>query len=1354
MTTRQIAILLMMISVRSTSAQEIWSELLPKNVPFKNISSANGLPGETIKTIAKDQQGLIWLGVEYEGLVCFDGRNFDLYRHDLEDSSSLSSNIVQCIVDDGKGTLWVGTDNGLNLKYLNPLDHSANQFRQYTANDSSGLSGNDIITLKLDSKGRMLIGTDRGLCLYRGQGQFEAIALQYQPLRIQHIYESTQGAFYLSTNLGIVHLDADLRVIRFWDKRLLPQLSNLDINCIEEGPDGRLWIGSKGGIYLFDPPKGTFGLINDFIQDQPLFRSVGISKIHRDHTGRMWVGTISEGLYLFSQSKNGLSYVTHSELEAGDFYGRQVRAIYQDDDDFIWIGTKNKGVYQFTYESETFGLLKSGKDLKLGLNDDCVLSMIEDNEHNLYFGTLHGGLNVFSVATGDFIQYRHDNDDIHSLINDRIEALEMDRNGKLWIGSVEGVGVFYPEENKFINQQLPSVRALKIDQKDNVWLGTRNGLYFSENLSNEFTPITLSDGADQREVIYTLLIDRKGQVWMGTEDDGLMKYDPENQKLTKYLTGDKQDEDHLPAANIRSLHEDPEGSIWIGTKLNGLFKLDRHTMKFSRIRPDDLSGSVFSILSDRQNNLWLATNKGIIKFSKTDGSLERFGRQHGLQGETFINSAHYQASNGLLFFGGHGGMNYFDPTQVKKKSRTFDVHIKSIRSSGVTRPETKDSTYIFHYGDHLSFDFFLSDYSSPKEHSFFYQLEGVDQGWVDSEKRDQLSYANLDPGSYTLRIKGVASDGMESQNTEEIRFTVLPPWWLSSLARVSYLLLGLLFLYLLYQVLTYRARKQHELDVLNMEKEQSEKLTQMKLRFFTNISHELRTPLTLMLPSAEKMVELAQSIPEAQKHSRTVMKSIRTLLTLIDELIQFRKIEEGKLSFSPRETNISSLFNDVFEEFESIAQDKGLNYRSELADGSVRGFIDLEIIRKILRNLISNAIKYTLNDGHVALKMEIATLHIFNNQSAGIKTNGQGERRRVLKFEISDTGIGMSKEELNHIFDRFYRAEHLMAAGGSGIGLDLVKSLVALHQGKIEVTSTQGAGSTFTVHIPIDPYDRGMEESPSSSTFQFYPPTTDAPISIHEKPAKGAEHLLIVEDDDAIRAMLYELFSEHYHVTLAIDGSRGLEKAREYPQPNLIITDVMMPEVDGIEFCKALKGNVKTSHIPVLMLTAKTAMADEIAGLGVGANAYVTKPFFPEVLKAKVESLVENQKLVKAYFRKESQLHPMEELLPNPEKDLLKLCVEAVQRKISDQHFGVEELSREVGISRTHLFRKLKYLAGLGPLELIYSVRLSRARDLLKTHAHTISEVAYMCGFSSPNSFATTFKKYYNVSPREYMKRV
>lgn len=1355
LTTRLIAIFLMIISVWISSAQAIRGVSLPNTVRFKNINSANGLPGETIKTIAKDRRGLIWLGVEFEGLACYDGRNFDLYDHDVENASSLSSNIVKCIVDDGKGNLWVGTANGLNLKSLNLLDHPANKFRQFHANDSSGLPGNDINSLKIDSKERILIGTNMGLCLYRGDGQFELIDIYNQTLKIQHIYESSKGEFYLSTNLGVAHLDSGLSVIKFWDKETLLHLSNLDVNCIEKGPDGKLWIGSRGGIYIFDPSKGIFDLINDYIKDQPMFRSIGINKIHRDNTGRMWVGTISEGLYIFSQSKKGLNYVTHSQLETGGYAGHQVRAIYQDDDDFIWIGTKNKGFYQFTYESETFGLLKSGNNLKHSLNDDCVLSMAEDKNHNLYFGTLHGGLNVFRAATGDFIQYQHDNDDIHSLINDRVEALEIDRNGHVWIGSVEGVGVFYPEQNKFINQKLPSVRTLKIDHNDNVWVGTRNGLYFSENLSDKFTPMVLYDSVGQREVIYTLFIDRAGYVWIGTGDDGLMKYDPENKRLAKYFAAGDQGDNHLPAAHIRSLYEDQEGVIWIGTKLNGLFRFDQNGITFSRIKPDELSLSVFSILSDSQSNLWLATDEGIIKFSKTDGSVERFGKQHGLQGEAFINSAYYKASNGLLFFGGNGGMNYFDPTKIKKKAKTFQVNVKSIRSSGIIAPKTKDGIYTFNYGDHLSFDFFLSDYSSPKENSFFYRLAGVDKDWVNSEKRNQVSYANLSPGTYILKIRGISSDGFESQNVAEINFRVLPPWWLTSFAKVCYVLLGFLLLYVLYNVLTYRALKQHELNVLNMEKEQTEKLTQMKLRFFTNISHELRTPLTLMLPSAEKIIEFVKSIPEAQKHSRTIMKSIRTLLTLIDELIQFRKIEDGKLSFAPRETNISSLVSDVFDEFESIAQDKQLNYQSEIGSGSIRGFIDQEIVKKILRNLISNAIKYTQKEGQVVLKMEMEDILIFKNKSSGMKSDWEGENRKFIKFKISDTGIGISEEELHHIFDRFYRTENNTAAGGSGIGLDLVKGLVDLHQGKIEVTSQQGVGSTFTLHIPIDPYDLRIAENPISSAFQFYAPTMEEHVSINEqKHREGADHILIVEDDDEIRAMLYELFSEQYQVTLASDGSKGLEKAQEFPQVNLIITDIMMPELDGMEFCKAIKGSVKTSHIPMLMLTAKTAPADEISGLGVGANAYVAKPFYPNVLKARVESLLENQKLVKAHFSKELQLNPIEVQLPDSEKDILRLCIEAIERNINNEYFGVEELSREVGISRTYLFRKLKYLVDLGPLELIYSAKLNRARTLLETNAHTISEVAYMCGFSSPNSFATTFKKHYKVSPSEYMKRL
>lgn len=1320
---------------------------------FKNYGTSSGLPGETVKTIVQDERGLLWLGVEYEGLVSYDGISYEIYRNDPEDSSSLSSNFVESILDDGHGNLWVGTQSGLNRKPLSLLQKTAQGFIRYSVSDSVGLPGDNIIRLFKDSKGRILVGTDKGLCVYAGQDRFHFVEINGQTLRVQEIFETSKGFYFLGTNRGLVYLDDQFELIDFWDHSRMPLISNPSINSIAEGPNGRFWLGTRAGIYLFDSRTRTVDPLSKYIFDQLPIGTIGVDKIIQDHTGRMWVGMISEGLFVLSATSRGYQYTNYQQLKETGYIGDQVRDIYEDHEGLIWIATKNAGIYQYNYQSETFGLITSRIGSTTGLNDNCVLSVAEDQSGNLFFGTMNGGLNVLNTVTGEYRHFVSDWVNLNSLLNNRVQAISIDTKGKLWIGTVQGVTRYDPASSSFENLTLFSIRKIIIGQDETVWIGGRKGLWFAKNLQMDFQEFRPSGFEEVfSDEIYALLESADGHLWIGFEDMGLAEYDPETGAVTWYNQVNLSN--RLEAMHVRSLHEDVDGTIWVGTKLNGLYNLHRENKVFHHVPDSLIDTSVFSILSDDNGMLWLGTNKGIIRYSPGDHQVERFGKKHGLQGDLYLPSSHFKSANGTLFFGGHGGLNYFKPGEVTKQTRSPKIYLKSVRAVGSGYgTQSNEDVFEFKFGDHLFFDFYLSDYSSPQENTYVYRLIGADQGWVNSGTRNQVSYANLSPGDYSLHIMGTNPDGVESENKAQVDFSIRPPWWLTLGAKIAYAMLGMGLLYASYLMISYKSRKQHELNVLNLEKEQAEKLSQMKIRFFTNISHELRTPLTLMLPSAEKVYDKLKNRSELSKHTGVILKSVKTLLTLIEELIQFRRIEEGKLEFKPKGQNVSHLLTDVFEEFRMVAEEKNLNYGFHRSSEDVNGSVDAEIIRKIVRNLLSNAIKYTNHGGTVNLKLSMRNSKSTTYENRGLISQKSELESRAFIIEVQDTGIGMSAEAMEHIFDRFYRTEGSQDVAGSGIGLDLVKSMVDLHGGSVSVKSTKNAGSTFRVEIPF--LDNVMDISQTITSDLSISNSTDASSKTKHDQDKNqsADHLLIVEDDEEILDMLNEMFVQDYHVTLAKNGLDGWEKALEFPQPNLIITDVMMPEMDGYEFCTKVKQNFKTSHIPVLILTAKSSPSDEVRGHELGGNAYVKKPFYPKVLQAKVKSLLDNQKLIREHFRKELRLSPSELELPDSEKDLLKQCVEAIEQNMANESFGVESLSKEVGISRTQLFRKLKYLVDLGPFELIYSVRLKRACDILKSNQHSISEVSYMTGFSSPNSFSTTFKKHYKLSPTEFVKK-
>ncbi len=1328
-----------------------WTPSDARLIQFKNYMASSGLPGETVKTIHQAENDLVWMGVEYEGLVCFDGRNFDVYRHDPDNPQSLSSNFVECILDDGLGNLWVGTQNGLNRRSLGALSHYDNVFEKFFAADSSGLPGDDIIHLFKDSKGQILIGTNKGLCLYQSDRHFKTISLQDKELRVQEIFETEKGEYLIGTNRGLMHLNKNLEFLDFWDAGRLRDLHNVSVNSIEVGPNGNIWIGTRSGVYLIDLKEKTYAPLSDYLYEQPRIGTIGVDDILKDKTGRMWLGMISEGLFVLSKADSGFRYTSYSQIREGGFQGDQVRDLLEDKNGLIWIATKNSGFYQYNNQSETFGLMNTNHETSLGLNDNCVLSLAEDSRQNLYFGTMNGGLNFLNRQTGKFSYFQNEWPNENSLFNNRVQAIEIDPMGRVWIGTVQGLSVYDPRYSTFQNQTLFSIRSIVIDDNHTVWMGGRRGLWFARDLKQEFERL-LPKGYEDilSDEVYVLTQSSDGNLWIGLANMGLAEFNPLTEELTWY--NDPSRGVRMTANHIRALHETPDGTLWVGTKLNGLFRLNRERDRLLHVPDSVISNSVFSILSDSDDNLWLGTNKGIVKYMVSENKVERFGKKHGLQGELFLPSSHLQTQNGTLYLGGNNGVNYFNPSAIQKTKSIPQVQIKSLKSTGDAYKKDEKGQVQFDYGDHINFDFFLSDYSSPKENNFHYKLRGIDKDWIDSKFRDQISYAHLSPGRYTLLIRGFNADGVESKNMTEVPFTILPPWWRSNPAKISYFIAIVLLLYLAFYLVTYRTKKQHELEVLNLEKEQSEKLTQLKLRFFTNISHEIRTPLTLMLPSAEKLSELFGTRPEGKKHTGIITKNILSLMNLIEELIQFRRIEGGQMGYTPQSVSIRDLITEVFDEFKPATVEKNLDYELTLEEPLRHGSVDPSIVRTIVRNLVSNAIKYTEPTGKVMIEvLSVLPTSEIKKATSLPSTFKQDESDTFLCIKVSDTGIGISKSAMEHIFDRFYRSENKLKAVGSGIGLDIVKSLVTLHEGHIEVSSTKGRGSTFTVYLPLgDLSDLESKSIEETAELAADPPEL---ADVHEHTEKNKDDILIVEDDPAIREMLSELFGSEYNVSLASNGKEGLEKAMDFPQPNLIITDVMMPEMDGLDLCTRVKDSFKTSHIPVLLLTARTKIEDEVAGFGVGANAYVKKPFYPKVLMAKVESLLENQKLIKTHFTKEFQLSAQGVQLPDAEKDLLSSCVKVIENNLDNQTFGVEELSREVGISRTYLFRKLKYLIDLGPLELIYSIRLKKAIALMETKQHSISEIAYMTGFSSPNSFSTTFKKYHKMSPSEFARK-
>lgn len=1337
-------------------------------IRFKKYDGNNGIPGETIKSIYQDQSELMWLGVEYKGLVSFDGKSFKQYEFNPENKNSISSNIVNTICEDREGNLWIGTINGLNKRKKTLNNHLQSEFLRFYNEDNSGSIPNNCINQIFRNKNAdLLIGTGQGLCFLESGNQFLQIPLtEHKDPAVRCIYQLKSGQYLIGTDKGLFKLSEKYEKLDYWSV----DEAQGRVTSMEEDMDGNIWIGTQSGMFIFKEER--LYPINEILNKNYLFGGMGIHCMLRDKVGRMWVGTYSRGLYIFYKNNGHYKFISNEVLYENGFHAYQIRGVTQDSQGLIWVATKNEGFYVHDNRLETFGLLNTTSS-PLKLSNNSILAIFESSDKKLYIGTRQGGINIIDRKRKYITYYTHDPNRINSIGDNRVEGFAEQKTGEIWVATVKGLSKFIPESKRFKNFNFNPTHSIVLDQNNQLWLGTSKGLFIFDPKKETFNSPPIYSPALE-DYISSLFIDNDQNLWIGTGNSGLLQYIPKKGTIKHYHEDHLDENFRIPSNAIRAIQQDHKQNIWVGTLLNGMIKLEKDSEKQAYSLSEHIFDGIgiFSILESKPGIFWLSTNEGIYNFDSHTKTSNDFGVQYGLQGEVFNNTAFLKSTDGYLFFGGNKGLNFFKPENIYKNLFIPTTSIKSITAQSYGKKDffqDHHGVFNFKYGSYTSFDFFLNDYSNPQNNMFKYKLEGITKDWIDLVNNNNISFASLTPGNYELHIKGANADGIWSKNQQTVSFKILDPWWLSKLAKILYGFFIVLVIYLVIRFITFSDRKKHELEIIKLEKAQVEKINEEKLRFFTDISHELRTPLTIILPSAEKLIEIKKdNIEEVKKRSLSILRNSKLLMNLIEDLLEIQKIEYGHVQVQPEPVKVIENCRNIFDNFSYLAENKKIKYHFITNLPEISAMIDQNILNKILSNLLVNAIKYTQNYGYVEL---LVTIRTSTENLLSPKMNQPDSHQLVIT--VKDTGIGISEKELPNIFDRFYRVKSKNTSGGTGIGLALTKNLVELHNGKIHVHSQEGKGSVFEVEIPLqyvesleaeqkshdgllDEIETQKDNDNISKTITEDKPHQDSVENLEDSMCyknKMVPEILIVEDDEEIRNLLKDLFSE-YKVVVAKNGKEGLEIANQKVQPSLIISDVMMPVMDGLTFCREIKNNFQTSHIPVLMLTAKTTTSDQIEGIKVGADDYISKPFYSNMLIAKVENLLKRQIRLREYFEKNLSIQPADPPAYNREKELLIKCKEIIEQNISNHEFSVEKLALELGLSRVHLFRKLKYLINQSPMELIYSIRLKRAIDLIKTNNYTMSEVAYMTGFSSPSSFSTTFKKYYKESPKAYVEKL
>jgi len=1330
---------------------------------FINFSSNNGLSSNTVNSIVKDRLGFMWFATD-DGLNKFDGLSFTVYSHNVLDSTSISTNQIQVVYEDPGGNLWVGTSRGLSL-----YDRRKDCFYNY--NISYGAA---ILSICSDNAGRLWIGSYAGLILYdpvsRHAKHYFTDSTRPGGLlsnTITCVFRDSRGRLWAGSNTGLyLYQPGTDNFRRYSNVPADPgSISDNVIKAIAEDGDGHLWFGTLGGgLNLLQEDGMSFQRFKNSRTDIHSLSSNRIYKVVPDGAGKLWIGT-EEGLNIFDPGTGKVQLVTGNDRNKYSMKGRSVCSIFIDPQGIYWIGTAQGGVNKYDKNLGFFNLVQYNPFDPRGLSSPKVTSFAEGDNGDIYVGTDGAGLNLFHRKTGLIEHLVID----ESRKGSGLAVLALERaDNELWIATFQhGVYVLDTRTGRVRHftkgdrpQDLPQddIFCIKRDREGNTWLGSNGkGICMYDPKSGifrRFGPVVI-DGRQSRLLsngfIRAIEEDNAGNIVIGTVGMGVAVYNPVAHTCRLLNRGSTR----LPLDEAISLHVDRKGIIWAGTPSGGLCRLDMTAAKFANYSEQQglANPVIYKILEDEAGKLWVSTNKGISCFDPERPVFKNYTSENGLQKSSFNLGSGVKVSSGELFFGGIEGFNYFLPSSLIDNKNIPVIVFTDLKIGGQSVIPGKDAAIEepiavagevrLDYKQNFSVDFVALDYTTPVEDRFMYKLNGFDRSWNQLGVSRTAVFTNLYPGNYTLEVRARNSNGAWITASATLKIYVKPPIWLTGYAYAAYILLiGLLLLGIRYRGIRRfknkialeqeRLRMKQMIEQERMEAERLHEFDQLKIRFLTNLSHEFRTPISLIMGPIEKLQE-KEADPDKQGQLTMVKRNARRLLNLVNQLLDFRKLEEHELRLNCTEGDIVSFIKETAESFRDIAERKQIRFTLKTEPDSFYTAFDRDKIERVLFNLLGNAFKFTGKEGRVSLEIK------------------EAHPSKELMILISDTGIGMSADEQKRIFDRFFQGNvHASVMNqGSGIGLSITKEFVRLHGGTIGVQSESGKGSVFTVGLPLE---RIPPDVHSTVTDENGPEVAGLPAAVKPMlvPAPDRLTVLLVEDNEDFRCYMKENLSSFYKIIEAADGKDGWQKALSR-HPDVIVSDISMPNMDGIELSRKIKSDKRVSHIPIILLTALTEDAYQLKGLETGASDYLTKPFSFEILNIKIRNLVLlNQRLRETYTRRLDIATPVTELQSDDEKLILTIT-QYIEENLDSPDLSVEELCKHVYMSHASLYRKVLARTGETPVEFIRSVRLNKAADLLERSDMKIAEIGYAVGFTTPNYFTRAFKVKFNLSPSEYV---
>lgn len=1355
-------------------------------IRFEHLSVEDGLSQRFVLEVVADCQGFLWVATE-DGLNRFNGYDFKIFRHDPHDPNSLGGNVLRQTLEShalDQHKLWISTVGG----GLSCLDLTTETFINYLHDpqDSTSISSNSVWIIEetvFQGRRDLWVGVIGGLDrLDYTTGEFSHYQLGSM---ITALFQDGRGTLWAGTaSHGLQRYDPESDTFTAYmnDPGNPSSLSWDNVDEIFEDSDGTLWIGTfGGGLDRMDSGAESGGIprFTHFVHDPSDPTSISgnaVEYLYEDQLGNFWVSTANSGLdvlnrqtgkftrypttddnphhigsdIIFSacEDRSGVLWFGHvnglskwipqkgvfrqydESTTGGDALGHEwvtcVRPSREGEEDVVWVGTLSKGLCRYDRSSEQAVWYQHDPDDPTSLPHNSVLNIVAIDSQRLLVGT-YRGLSILDVRAEQFSTYHYKPDQPNAVYDDMIFSMAQGPTGRIWIGTANTLVEFEVETTQF--KHMESMRAYAVqeaqtDVENYLWAGDfRRGLLRIDLKSGE-------------------------EVWYQHNP-----HDPES--IASNLI------DALLPAKL-----DGVDVLWVGT-MNGLDRYDYSTGKFKHYTMDHglPHNHINSIAEDTHGGLWITTKIGMSHFDPMTGEINSYWQEDGLPGDGYEFDSGYCSAWGEVFIGGTKGLVSFYPDSLIFNNEPPHVVLtdiklahESIPVKSANEPEAEvgfflskavpylDELTFSHDDKIISFTFAALDFRSPQKNQYAYFMEGFEDDWnYTTASQREVTYTNLDPGEYVFRVKASNNDGVWNEEGVALDVFIMPPWWGTRMAYLGYFLGIIAITIAIWSAQASRMRLRHQVELEHLAAEHYHELDEHKSRFMANISHEFRTPLTLILgPVSNLLAQFKER--EIRDDLRLIQSQAKRLLELVVQLLDISKLEDKRMILKASEQNIVPLLNGLIRSFSSLAERKEVEIKFEAEHENIQLFVEREALVKIINNLLSNAFKFTQAGDKVKVSLEVKS-------ESPLSSDGE------VTIRVADSGIGIPADHLDKVFERFHQvdATETRQWGGSGIGLSLTRELVELHKGTIGVESRAGKGTVFSINLPrgkahLAPHEIALT---AYSTEDSSPPATQDQLAEHvhiqgEVTLPATQPLLlIVEDNRDVRKFIRSYLEDSYECHEAEDGQDGLKQVFEL-MPDLVISDIMMPRLDGLDFCRHLKTDERTSHIPVLMLTAKADMGSKVQGLKTGADAYLTKPFDATELKTRVKNLIDQRQTLRERFQREFNLIPSDLDISSMDHRFLERLVSTITNNLSESGFKVEDLSRQLFMSRQQLNRKLKGLTGRTTVEFIRLIRLKRAALLLGNNQGSITEIAYQVGFSNPSHFSRSFHQEYGKTPTQF----